>query len=127
MLESGAWLILPPEGGRTGKGTEFLPETSWGDKIRTPRDGIGYLVVNLNERVIPIWIKGTDKVLPIGSFLPRFWRAKISIIIGKAIDFSNFQEPDKPKKQRERIASIAYHIAEEILALSEQCKTNSRP
>lgn len=116
VLRSGGWLTITPEGGRTAKGTDFLT-TPRGARIRRPRSGIGRLIRTCNPKIVPIWVEGADKVLPIGSKLPLFWQSRTTVVIGPVLDLSHFQElPDNPETWEE----IALLVAENILVLSEK-------
>ncbi len=92
VLKSGGILILFPEGGRTYKGEEFLLSQG-GKRIRLFQDGVGHLVLKTNCRILPIWVEGTDKVIPNSNdrfyVFPRFWNSKIIIKIGKTMSFDD--------------------------------------
>jgi len=119
VVKNGGWLSITPEGGRTGKGTEFLPETPWGAKIRKPRDGIGRIVRSCSStKVIPIWVEIAKDTTSVGliSWFYQTWR-KTTFVIGEPLNFSSFHEcPDN----RETWEVISLRVAKEILALSEK-------
>jgi len=109
-VECGRPLIIFPEGGRTFKGKEgeFLYSEK-GNKIRFLQGGIGLLVRKSEATVIPIGIKGSDKVVPnskhrlFTKFVP--WK-RISISVGEPIKF----DPQTPREQ------VTQEIASQILA-----------
>jgi len=95
VLNAGGILILFPEGGRTYKGKKFFRSQS-GRRIRFFQDGVGQLVLRTNCRVLPLWVEGTDKVIPNSNdrfyVLPRFWDSEITIRIGKTMSFDGVSD-----------------------------------
>lgn len=84
-------MILYPEGTRArsrdiGKG----------------RGGAGLLILETRPKVIPVYIDGMDKVLPIGAILPRFFK-KVHVYFGEQIDLSKYDENGKTKENAEAI------------------------
>lgn len=63
IVKSGGIVILFPEGGRTFKGENFL-YSQGGKRIRIFKDGLGWLVLKTGALVLPVWVEGTDEVLP---------------------------------------------------------------
>ncbi|MBI5244493.1 MAG: 1-acyl-sn-glycerol-3-phosphate acyltransferase [Elusimicrobia bacterium] len=78
-----------PEGTRSRDG-RLLP----------PRSGIGYVMMKTHPRAIPICMEGMDELLPVGCFIPRFFRT-IFIYYGKPVDLSEFYglEPSRETAQ----------------------------
>lgn len=103
-------LILFPEGGRTFKGECFLYSRTGKRRIRALKKGIGWLVAQTNALVVPIWLEGTERVLPNRLdklfVLPRFGPG-IKIKIGRPLRFENSQG-----KGKEITASIAKALLE---------------
>lgn len=89
VLEAGGVIILFPEGGRTYKGDDFLVSQQ-GNKIRRFKSGFAWLAVKTGATVLPVWVEGTDKVLPNADkasySFPRFWR-KTAIRLGQPLQF----------------------------------------
>lgn len=78
VIEKGKLLGIYPEGTRSPDGRLYKGKT-----------GMARLALETGVQVVPVAMIGTDKMNPIGS---RLWRpAKISIKIGKPIDFSRFE------------------------------------
>ncbi|HLY09977.1 MAG TPA: lysophospholipid acyltransferase family protein [Planctomycetota bacterium] len=71
-LESGAILLVFPEGTRTGDGS-----------IGRMKPGIGMLAERAAVPIVPVLIDGAYGVLPKGARFPRFGR--ISIVFGKPL------------------------------------------
>ena len=80
---SNSVVLIFPEAGRTSSNPasrlEGLPD---GVEIRIPSTGVAHIVSSTNPWIIPILIKGSDRVLGRGQVFPRFWR-QIEITIGK--------------------------------------------
>jgi 1-acyl-sn-glycerol-3-phosphate acyltransferase len=77
VIAKGKLLGIYPEGTRSPDGRLYKGKT-----------GMARLALQTGVQVVPVAMIGTDKMNPIGS---KMWRpAKISIKIGKPIDFSRF-------------------------------------
>jgi 1-acyl-sn-glycerol-3-phosphate acyltransferase len=70
-LEKGYGILIFPQG------------TRGGEKIQA---GVGFLTAQTGKPVVPLYIEGTDKVLPKGAKFPR--RGPVRMIIGKPLRFS---------------------------------------
>ncbi|AYJ50013.1 lysophospholipid acyltransferase family protein [Rhodococcus sp. P1Y] len=78
VIEKGKVLGIYPEGTRSPDGRLYKGKT-----------GMARLALQTGVQVVPVAMIGTDKMNPIGS---KVWRpAKITIKIGKPIDFSRFE------------------------------------
>ena len=113
-LNSGKIVVLFPEGGRTFKGEDFLYSQK-GKKIRILKDGIGWLVLKTGALVVPVWVEGTDKVLPNSLdklfVFPRPWK-KIIIKIGEPLRFQG-----SSASKREQVNQI---ITNKLLELADE-------
>ncbi len=96
LLERGCKVCIFPEGSRAEPG-QFL----------RPKPGVGLLAVKSKKKVLPVYIEGTDKVMPRGKSFPKPV-AKIRVIIGEPKDYSH----EKNYKE------VAIKIMEEIKALA---------
>jgi len=110
ILEGGGRVLIFPEGGRTFKAIQKGKLSSAkGKEIGKLKHGAAWLAVNTGARVLPIWIEGTDKVLPNNRFpLPRLWH-RITIKIGKPFLVSG--------SEREEATT---EIAQVLLALADE-------
>jgi len=83
ILEGGGRVLIFPEGTRTFKAVRKGKVTSAGGKeLGKLKGGAGWLALTTGARVLPIWVEGTDKVLPNDKFpFPRLWH-KVTIKIG---------------------------------------------
>ena len=98
-LKAGTPVVIFPEGTRTEDG-----------KLQLGRPGIGYLVEESQCQVIPAYISGTFKVLPMGAKWPRLF--PVSVFFGKSICFPGSDATNK-KHQYEMIGqSVMEHIAQ---------------
>lgn len=84
-------------------------------KIRKPKTGIAYLLLKGKVPVLPIGIKGSDKILPKGASFPRFKKCKVKI--GKLMYFNNFFDK---KANKRLLTKITNDIMKEVAKLSEQ-------
>ncbi|MFA5104680.1 MAG: lysophospholipid acyltransferase family protein [Candidatus Margulisiibacteriota bacterium] len=106
VLRSGYCLYIAPEGTRS-KGGEVLPF----------KPGVGTLAVETKTPVVPVFIKGADKVLPRGSFIPK--KNAIKVIFGKAIDLSVFFDKKEFCPAYDVYKEAADLIRQRILELSQ--------
>jgi 1-acyl-sn-glycerol-3-phosphate acyltransferase len=84
ILENGGRVLIFPEGGRSFKVVKKGSLKSAGGKeIGKLKNGAAWLAINTGARVLPVWIEGTDKVLPNNKLpLPKLWHV-ITIKIGE--------------------------------------------
>jgi len=84
VLENGGRVLIFPEGTRTFKAIqECEVKSANGSKIGELKDGAAWMALKTNARILPIWVEGTEKVLPNNKFpLPRLWH-RIVIKTGK--------------------------------------------
>ncbi len=73
-------IIIHPEAGRTGKGTTFIHKD--GRRVRRFLSRVPTLARHTGAIILPLWVEGADKVLPIGTAIPRFFRSKIILSFG---------------------------------------------
>lgn len=73
-LQAGEPVVIFPEGTRTEDGA-----------LQPGKPGLGYLVAESQCQVIPAYISGTFKALPIRARWPRFFPIKITL--GKPLQF----------------------------------------
>lgn len=115
ILEEGGIIILFPEGGRTFKGKKFHFSKK-GERIRELKKGIAWLVLNTTDvAVLPVWVKGTDDVLPNNKKIPllRFWKKRITIKIGKVLTSEFFQGMQTKEEITKAIADSLLELADE--------------
>jgi len=96
-LKSGEPVLLFPEGTRTLDVSKRKIEA-----------GVGLVAVKSNLPVVPVFIEGTQKVLPPGIRWPR--RHPVKVIFGKPLKFV----------KEESYSDVAHEIMNKILALSNE-------
>ncbi|MDX2348157.1 MAG: lysophospholipid acyltransferase family protein [Nitrospirota bacterium] len=97
-LKSGTPVVIFPEGTRTEDGN-FQPG----------RPGIGDLVEESQCQVIPAFISGTFKVLPIKAKWPRLF--PVSVSFGESIGFSKNDATNKKQLYEQIGRTVMEHIA----------------
>lgn len=122
VIEQGRPVIVFPEGGRTFKGNPDEVLYSQKRKVLRPfKGGVGLLASRTNALIIPIWIDGSDHVVP--NSRKTLWtklkiwkllKKGISIKIGHPIDASNFSG-----KNREEITQA---IVISLLRLADEAE-----
>lgn len=111
MLRGRKIVILFPEGGRTYKGKKFLYSPN-GKRIRELKHGIGDLVIKAGATVVPVWVEGSERILPntgwwLSRTIPRIW-FPATIKIGPPMRWDNHRE----RSRREVTESIAHALLE---------------
>ncbi len=115
VLEKGKILILFPEGGRTGtNGTNnWLYSASSKNRLRPLTNGATKLAFQTDSPILIVWVKGSDKALPIGRFWPKFWK-RTDIFVGSTINLVGNYKNTKDVKEGTK------QIAETLLALADE-------
>jgi 1-acyl-sn-glycerol-3-phosphate acyltransferase len=104
VLAQGKVLGIYPEGTRSPDG-----------KMYRGRTGVARMILEGHVPVIPVVMVDTDKVMPIGSKLPKVRR--VGIIIGEPLDFSRFEGLES---DRFILRSITDEIMHDLNRLSGQ-------
>jgi len=99
VLERGCKLAIFPEGTRANPG-EFLK----------PKPGVGFLAIKSGFPVLPVYIHGTDEILPRGAKLPKFGTS-VKVVIGKPKVYKGLEPNLRNYKE------VALDIMEEIKKL----------
>lgn len=76
-LAKGEIVALFPEGSRSNDGI-----------IKEPKGGVGFVAAKAGVPVVPVFIKGTDKALPINANFIRF--KKVMVMVGKPVEPKEF-------------------------------------
>lgn len=103
-LENGGRVLIFPEGTRTYKAMRKSgTTTASGKELGELKDGAAWLAMKTNARILPIWVEGTDKVLPNDRLpFPRLWH-RTTIKIGNPFWVTG-------GKRREATVAIAQHL-----------------
>lgn len=91
LLEGGRVTIFP-EGMRTFKAERAgrVSYSSGGKPLADLKRGVILLAKKTDALILPIWVEGTDKILPNKQFpLPRPWAARIVIKVGEGLRVSD--------------------------------------
>lgn len=95
-----------------------FPEGTWSTtgKLLPGRLGVGKIVMDAKpSKILPVAIRGTDNVLPRGSFIPRVGR-KMQIVYGPPVDMRSFYEMEDSEETHRQIVEV---IMKKIGALIE--------
>jgi 1-acyl-sn-glycerol-3-phosphate acyltransferase len=116
ILDQDGVVILFPEGGRTFKGNKFVFSKT-GKRIRELETGIGWLIRKTGALVVPIWVEGTNRVLPNAPgrlfVLPNLRGGKITIRIGRPLLFQKNSPYLTKEEVTQIIASVLIDLADE--------------
>jgi 1-acyl-sn-glycerol-3-phosphate acyltransferase len=87
-LKANLSIAIFPQGGRMSHSSVL---SDYHNLTQEGRTGVGRIILRLNGKVpvLPFYIHGSENVLKIGSFMPR-WGSKMSITFGKPIYFSEY-------------------------------------
>ncbi len=97
-LKSGIPVVIFPEGSRTEDG-----------QLQPGRPGIGYLVKESQCEVIPAYISGTFKVLPVKAKWPKLF--PVSVSFGKSVGFPKDKQLNKKQEYEQIGKTVMDHIA----------------
>lgn len=112
ILKRGRIVIMFPEGGRTSSSPPSIRLVSKnGYQLRPLKSGAIRLALRTNCLVLPIWVKGAERVMPRGSRLPRFWR-RLDIIIGPAFSISGPESKENIELAKEEIIRRLFNLAD---------------
>ena len=98
-LKSGTPVVIFPEGTRTPDG-----------QLQPGRPGIGYLVQESQSQVIPAYISGTFKVLPMNAKWPKLF--PVSVSFGKSMCFQMSGSKNKKHGYEKIGRSVMEQIAQ---------------
>jgi 1-acyl-sn-glycerol-3-phosphate acyltransferase len=103
-LKEGRCVAMYPEGGRSLNG-----------RLQEPMLGIGMIVAQSGAKVLPAYVAGTDKVLPVGAWMIRLH--PVTVYIGEPIDFTDLIQKGDGK---ELYLQISRAVMEQIARLEAQ-------
>ncbi|MBI3596211.1 MAG: 1-acyl-sn-glycerol-3-phosphate acyltransferase [Nitrospirae bacterium] len=103
-LKQGHCVVMYPEGGRSVSG-----------RLQHPMPGIGMIVAMSGAKVIPVYVAGTDKVLPVGAWMIRIH--PVTVLIGEPLDFT---EQVRKENGKELYLQISRTVMEQIMKLEAQ-------
>jgi len=103
ILENGGRIIIFPEGTRTFKTrVETRQRTKNGKELGELKHGAAWLALKTGAKILPIWVEGTDRVLPNNQKFPflRLWH-RITIKVGKPFSLKTNGASSISKKVKE--------------------------
>ena len=124
ILENGGRILIFPEGSRTFKAIRKGElKTANGNRLGKLRDGAGWLALKTGARVLPIWVEGTDKVLPNNNFpFPRLWH-RVTIKIGTPFHVTGNTRTEATSA----IAQALLELADESLEARGRSENSTSP
>lgn len=84
-------MVLFPEGSRTRDGT-----------VGSGRAGSGMLVLSTRPRVIPVAIEGMNRVLPVGSSIPRIFQ-RVRVHYGPPVDYTDLIQEHRGRESAQAV------------------------
>jgi 1-acyl-sn-glycerol-3-phosphate acyltransferase len=107
-LDEGNAFAIYPEGTRSEDGRLYRGHT-----------GVGWLALNAHVNIVPVAVRDTQRIMPVGARLPRIVRPGVTF--GKPIDYKPFADMPPARGRR----ALVDEIMREIQALSGQEFTGS--
>ena len=109
-LEDGGRVLIFPEGTRTFKAIRNGKfKSANGCEMGKLRDGAAWLAMKTGARILPVWVEGTDKVLPNDRPpFPRLWH-EITIKIGSPFSINGSARQE-----------ATFEIAQALLRLADE-------
>jgi len=98
-LQEGEAFAIYPEGTRSLDG-----------RIYKGRTGVAWLALTSGAPVVPVALRGTEDVQPVGSRLPKL--ARVTIEFGRPIDLSSFGEASSGRARRHATDAVMAAIQE---------------
>lgn len=115
VLDDGGIILQFAEGGRTAAGTNFQ-YSKQGKRIRVLKKTTGWLVLRTDACILPIWVDGTDKIMPYikGKLFtwPRF-KHNITIKIGRLMRFPKVSRISDAEKITKRLTDNLLQLADQ--------------
>ncbi|MCX6797798.1 MAG: lysophospholipid acyltransferase family protein [Candidatus Falkowbacteria bacterium] len=113
LLKRGRIVIMFPEGGRTStnKCEEWFISRK-GYRLRPLKPGAIRLALQTNCDVLPVWVKGAERVMPRGSRLPKFWR-RIDITVGPVFKLKGGDNKEDLEKGKAEFVKNLHALADE--------------
>ncbi len=102
-LDEGNAFAIYPEGTRSEDGRLYRGHT-----------GVGWLALNAKVSVVPVAVRDTERIMPVGARLPRVVRPGVKF--GKPIAYESFADMPAAKGRR----AMVDEIMTEIQKLSDQ-------
>lgn len=98
VLQAGGAFGIYPEGTRSRDG-----------RLYRGRTGVGWLALTAGVPVVPVGLRGTDKIMPVGTSRPRL--AKVAVSFGPAIHPESYAGMPAGRARRELTDDVMDAIA----------------
>ncbi len=99
LIQKGKAVVIFPEGKRSEDG-----------QLKPGKQGLGVLVAETGCPVVPVYLEGIHKVLPVGARWPKL--RTVRVIVGAPIDFSSAQSQLTGKQFYRHVSkTVMEHIA----------------
>ncbi|HSR49212.1 MAG TPA: AMP-binding protein [Acidobacteriota bacterium] len=105
ILETGEPILIFPEGTRTMTG-----------ELQGFKPGLGLMALELDVPIIPVYIKGTYKAMPKGSFFPR--PGTIEVFFGEPISMNGYR--DNGGRSSDTYRRIAADVRQAVQRLAQE-------
>jgi 1-acyl-sn-glycerol-3-phosphate acyltransferase len=102
-LDEGNAFAIYPEGTRSEDGRLYRGHT-----------GVGWLALNAHVNIVPVAVRDTQRIMPVGARLPRIIRPGVTF--GRPIDYKAFADMPPARGRR----ALVDEIMREIQSLSGQ-------
>ncbi|WP_166996261.1 lysophospholipid acyltransferase family protein [Paramicrobacterium fandaimingii] len=99
VLESESAFAIYPEGTRSRDG-----------RLYKGRTGVAWLALATGAIVVPVGLRGTDAMMPVGSTIPK--RSKVTVAFGEPIDVSKYGAATSGRARRQATDEIMAAIHE---------------
>jgi 1-acyl-sn-glycerol-3-phosphate acyltransferase len=108
VINSGGAFVIYPEGTRSLDG-----------RLYRAKVGVGWLALKSGAPIVPVGVQGTQKVLPVGSKIPKV--VPVTVTFGQPIDASKLEFPGEAVAENSRARrAVADAVIVEIQKLSGQ-------
>jgi 1-acyl-sn-glycerol-3-phosphate acyltransferase len=101
LLDDGNVLHIFPEGTRSVDGT-----------LGTAQAGVGFIAYRTKAPVVPVFLDGTEKVLPRGAQMMK--PAKVKLSFGRPLDLDHFRKARSSREIRAKIGEVVMSSIAEL-------------
>jgi 1-acyl-sn-glycerol-3-phosphate acyltransferase len=113
LLKQGKLLLMFPEGTR-----------SYDGRLQEPKGGVGMIAALSKAKVVPTFIKGTEKALPRGTW--RLGASPVTVSFGEPLELPELETSSGSKERKEYYNNINIKIMEEIAKIQSTVNRESK-